>query len=145
LTGAGNGPAADRRDPGRRPGDRGEPWRGPTRTQVIVVVAVFLLAFFVARSCQQAQVRVSKDQAIEIAEREIDFVPTRTQIRFLRQGVERSPFWFVSLGVPLRDDPERFSRLAVVKIDANTGKVISIDEGEATQEAAGGAEQGQEP
>jgi hypothetical protein len=121
--------------------DRAEGWGGPTRTQLIVVVAVFLLAFFVARSCQQAQVRVGKDQAIEIAEREIDFAPTRTQIRFLRQGISREPFWFVSMGIPLPDDEERFSKLAVVKIDANTGKVVSVDEGEATREPTGRVEE----
>lgn len=127
----------------RLPPHRQERWSGPTRTQVAVVVAVFLLAFFVARSCQQAQVRVDKDQAIEIAEREIDFEPTRTQIRFLRQGISREPFWFVSLGIPLPDDPDRFSKLAVVEIDANSGKVVSIDEGEATGQSAG--EAGQDP
>lgn len=120
--------------------DRAKGWGGPTRTQLIVVVAVFLLAFFVARSCQQAQVRVGKDQAIEIAEREIDFAPTRTQIRFLRQGISREPFWFVSMGIPLPDE-ERFSNLAVVKIDANTGKVVSVDEGEATREQIGRVEE----
>lgn len=116
---------------GRRRLGRGEEWRGPTRFQLIVVGVALLLTFFVARSCQQAQVRVDKDQAIEIAKQEVDFVPTRTQIRFLRQGINRKPFWFVSLGVPLADDESRFSKLVVVKLDANTGAVESIERGEA--------------
>jgi hypothetical protein len=116
---------------GRRRLGRGEEWRGPTRFQLIVVGVALLLTFFVARTCQQAQVRVDKDQAIEIAKQEVDFVPSRTQIRFLRQGINRKPFWFVSLGVPLDDDESRFSKLVVVKLDANTGEVESVERGEA--------------
>jgi hypothetical protein len=117
-------------------GAQADRWRGPTRTQLIVVVAVFVLALVVARTCQEARVRVEKDQAIAIAKREVDFVPRETQIRFLRQGIGREPFWFVSLGVPIDDrDDGGFSQLAVVKIDANTGKVDSIEQ----DELAGGA------
>jgi hypothetical protein len=97
--------------------------------QVAVVVAGLLLAFFVARSCQQAQIQVDKERAIEIAEEEVDFTPRSTQVRLLRQGLDRTPFWFVSLGVPLGGGEEGFSQLAVVKIDANTGKVESVEHG----------------
>jgi hypothetical protein len=113
---------------------------------VIVVIAVFALALVVARTCQQAQVRVDEEQAIAIAEREVDFRPRETQVRFLRQGIGREPFWFVSLGVPLGDrEGQRFSKLAVVKIDANTGKVESVEQdelerGRSGQSRTGGTE-----
>jgi hypothetical protein len=100
-----------------------------------VVVVLLLLTFFAARTCQQAQIRVDKDEAIATAKLEVDFIPSRIQVRFLRQGINRRPFWFVSLGVPLGGGVEGYSALAVVKIDANTGKVEEVDQ--ATE--AGGA------
>jgi hypothetical protein len=86
---------------------------------------VLLLAFFVARSCQQSQVRITKEQAVATAEREVDFEPRSTQIRLLRQGLNSRPFWIVSLSTPGRQ-ADTFTRLAIVKIDANTGKVDEV-------------------
>ena len=97
----------------------------PTWPRVLVLVAVLVAAFFVAKSCQQSQVRVTKEQAIATAKRAVDFKPRITNIRLLRQGLGSKPFWFVNLSVPGRGDaPPR--RLSVVKIDANTGKVEDI-------------------
>jgi Peptidase propeptide and YPEB domain len=88
-----------------------------------------VLAAFVARSCQQSQIRISKEQAIAIADRQVDFNPGSTQIRMLRQGLNRKPFWFVSLSDPIGSvvDPQGFTRLVVVQIDANTGKVEDVN------------------
>ena len=93
------------------------------------MIALVVLAAFVARSCQQSQIRSSKEQAIAIADRQIDFNPGSTQIRMLRQGLNRKPFWFVSLSDPIGSvvDPQGFTRLVVVEIDANTGKVENVD------------------
>ena len=113
---------------------------GSKRFQVAVVAALLLLAFFVARTCQQAQIRVDKEQAIATARKQVDFEPEGTQIRLLRQGLNRKPFWFVSMSVRDKENPDIFSRLAVVRIDANTGKVESVQEeaardGRAAEEA----------
>jgi hypothetical protein len=86
---------------------------------------VLLLAFFVARSCQQSQVRITKEQAVATAEREVDFDPLRTQVRLLRQGLSSKPYWIVSLSIPGRET-DTFNRLAVVKIDANDGEVAEV-------------------
>jgi hypothetical protein len=93
------------------------------------VAAVLLVAFFVARSCQESQIRVTKEQAIATAEEEVDFVPENTQVRLLRQGLGSEPFWFVSLSVPGKEDEDSFSELALIRIDANTGKVADVQEG----------------
>jgi hypothetical protein len=82
----------------------------------------------VARTCQQAQVRLTKEQAIATAERQVDFEPTQTQIRLLRQGLASKPFWIVSLSIPRRGG-EGYRRLAVVRIDANSGKVAEVTAG----------------
>jgi Peptidase propeptide and YPEB domain len=97
-----------------------------TWPRVIVIALVLVAAFVVAKSCQQSQVRVTKEQAIATAKREVDFTPQIANVRLLRQGLSSKPFWFVNLSVsaPDADQPRR---LSVVKIDANTGKVEDVD------------------
>jgi hypothetical protein len=90
-----------------------------------VLVAVLAAAFVFAQTCQQAQVRVSKEEAIATARDEVDFTPRRTQIRLLRQGIQSEPFWIVSLSVP-GEREDTFRRLATVRVDANTGKVEEV-------------------
>jgi hypothetical protein len=92
---------------------------------VAVIVAVLVVAFVAAQTCQQSQIRIDKDQAIAKAKQEIDFTPTRTQIRLLRQGITSEPYWIVSLSIPT-DRNDVFRKLALVKIDANSGKVHSV-------------------
>jgi hypothetical protein len=85
--------------------------------------------FAVSRTCQKDQVRLTKDQAIAKAEQQVDFEATRKQIRFIRQGLGSKPYWIVSLSVPFPGEPldtQRFKELAVVRIDANTGKVTDV-------------------
>jgi len=112
------------------------PWGPPARPvgvtwpRVAVIGGVLVLAFFVARSCQQAQIRVTKEQAIATAEQQVDFEPKQTQIRLLRQGLAREAFWIVSLSIPRGNDQDAFSELAVVRVDANSGKVASVAEQE---------------
>jgi hypothetical protein len=86
------------------------------------------LTFLASRSCQQDQVRVSKDQAIATAKRQIEFAPTRTQIRLLRQGLASRPYWIVSLSIPRGHNlnTQEFKELALVRVDANTGKVADV-------------------
>jgi hypothetical protein len=84
-----------------------------------------VVAFIAAQTCQKSQIRVDKDQAIATAKERVDFTPRRTQIRLLRQGITSEPYWIVSLSIPT-DQEDVFSKLALVKIDANTGKVDSV-------------------
>ena len=91
---------------------------------------LLVLAFFVARSCQNDQIKVSQEDALALANEQVDFKPEDTQIRLLRQGLDRHPFWIVSLSIPGgegEDSPE-FRKLAVVRIDAVDGKVASVQE-----------------
>jgi hypothetical protein len=98
---------------------------GPTWLRFAVIVGVLAVAFLVAQTCQQSQIRLTKEQAIEKAGDQIDFRPTSTQIRLLRQGITSEPFWIVSLSIPGERD-NTFRELAIVKIDANTGKIESV-------------------
>jgi hypothetical protein len=90
---------------------------------MLAFAALVVLTFVAARSCQQRQVRIPKDQAIATARHEVSFTPRRTQIRMVRQGLNSHPVWAVSLSVP-GQRKDTFSRLAVVRVDANTGKVL---------------------
>ena len=90
-----------------------------------VIVAVLAVAFVAAQTCQQSQVRFTKEQAIQRAQAQIDFEPDRTQIRLLRQGITSEPFWIVSLSVA-GEREDSFRELAIVKIDANNGKIESV-------------------
>ena len=98
---------------------------GPIWVRAGVVVAVLLLAFVAAQTCQRSSIRLDKDQAIAKATAQVDFTPRRTQIRLLRQGVPSKPFWIVSLSRPGKA-PGTFSKLAVIRIDANTGKLERV-------------------
>jgi hypothetical protein len=120
----------------------------PLWVKVAFVGGMLILAFLVSRGCQDEQVQISSDEAVEVARAEVDFEPTDTQIRLLRQGINREPFWFVSLGLESKRDPDIFARLAVVKIAAETGEVIEIEEDrgrdkEAAQQAQDGGTGGQ--
>jgi hypothetical protein len=98
---------------------------GPTWLRVAVIVAVLVVAFVAAQTCQKSQIRVDKDHAIATATERIEFTPDRTQIRLLRQGITSKPYWIVSLSIR-GDQKDVFRELALVKIDANTGKVDSV-------------------
>jgi len=100
---------------------------GPTWLRVGVIVAVLVLAFVAAQTCQKSSIRLNKDQAIAKATQRVDFEPTRTQIRMLRQGITSRPYWVVSLSRAGKRNGT-FSELAVIRINANTGKVESFQQ-----------------
>ena len=105
---------------------------GPRWLRPVALIALLALTFVVAQTCQKSHIRLDKNQAIAKAEDQIDFIPERTQIRFLRQGLSSKPFWIVSLSTPGKTEGT-FSELAVVRIDANTGKVESVRQQESAR------------
>jgi peptidase YpeB-like protein len=101
---------------------------------VLVIALVLVAAFVFAQTCQKDQVRVSKEQAIQTAREEVSFEPERTQIRLLRQGINSKPFWIVSLSIP-GERENTFRRIAVVRVDAHSGKVEDVEQGRPAQSA----------
>ena len=85
------------------------------------------IALVAAQTCQKSQIRFNKNQAIATAKQQVGFTPERTQVRLLRQGLNSRPYWIVSLSTP-GTQRGTFHNLAVVKIDANTGKVRDVTE-----------------
>jgi hypothetical protein len=98
---------------------------------------VLVLAFIFSRSCAKSEIEVSQDEAMAIATGLVDFTPEDPQIRFLRQGIDRHPFWIVSLST-LGASGERFTDLAVIRIDATSGEVVEFKQ---QKDAKRGAEE----
>lgn len=91
---------------------------------MVALIALLGLIFFVSRSCQQSQVRVSQSEALATAKAQVDFKPTDTAIRLLRQGLSAKPFWIVVLYT--RNDADELVPRAQVHIDAKTGEVTQV-------------------
>ncbi|MSO40935.1 MAG: hypothetical protein EXQ70_03420 [Solirubrobacterales bacterium] len=117
--------------------------RRPTWPRVVGLAAILVVAFVVAKGCQDLEVQVTQEEAVASANEQVDFTPTYTQVRLLRQGINRKAFWFVSLSRPIGfqgDRPDLFAALAVVEIDAKTGEVTSNKEQSAKETAKAVAE-----
>jgi hypothetical protein len=106
-----------------------EPPKSPpriTKRGLIAFLALLAVTVVAAQSCQQSQVRVSKERAIATARPEAGFTPARTQVRLVRQGLSARPFWAVSFSVPARSG-DGYAKLTTVRVDANTGKVEAVN------------------
>lgn len=106
-------------DPPRTPARIG--WRG-----VLAIVALLALTAVVAQSCQQAQVRITKERAIETARPQAGFTPQRTQVRLVRQGLTGHPFWAVSFSVAAPSG-DGYAELTTVRVDANRGTIEAVN------------------
>jgi hypothetical protein len=106
-----------------------EPPQGPrrlTRRGVIGFVALLAVTIVAAQSCQQRQIRFTKEQAIATARPQAGFEPQRTQVRLVRQGLNGHPYWAVSFSV-VAPSGDGYSRLATVRVDANSGKIEAVN------------------
>lgn len=111
--------------------------RAPTWPRVAVVVAVLVGAFLVSRSCGTSDIKTSQDEALAKATAEADFEPEDTQIRLLRQGIDRHPFWIVSMST-LSPNGQAYTDLAVARVDATSGEIVEFRE---QKDAKRGADQ----
>jgi hypothetical protein len=92
----------------------------------VAIVVLFGLTFVTAQSCQQSQVRISQERAVAVAQARAGFVPERTQVRLVRQGLSGRPYWAVSLSIPAADG-DGYERITTVRVDANTGAVAAVN------------------
>jgi hypothetical protein len=100
----------------------------------VLVAAVLVIAFVISRTSSQ---EVTQEEAVAKATQQVDFVPEDTQVRFLRQGLDRHPFWIVSLSTP-GPTAQTFADLAVLRIDAESGEIVEFRE---QKDAKRGADQ----
>jgi hypothetical protein len=98
-----------------------------TRRGALAFVLLLAVTVFAAQSCQQSQIRFSKEQAVAIARPQAGFTPQRTQVRLVRQGLNGHPFWAVSFSVTAPSGGDHYKRLTTVRVDANTGKIKAVN------------------
>ena len=87
---------------------------------------MLLLAFGLSRGCASRSGEISRDEAVEVAAREVDYRSEQTQVRLIRRGFQSRPYWAVSLST--LDDQGVFERTTIVVIDAHTREVAEIRE-----------------
>lgn len=97
-----------------------------------MVLVLIGLTFVVSRSCQQSQIKVTQTEAVAAAKRLIDFKPTSTTVRLLRQGLQTKPFWIVVMSVTRGN---KILRLAQVHIDAKSGEITEVKQNKAAKGA----------
>ena len=92
---------------------------------VVVLVAALIGAVLVSKGCQRSQVRISKEQAVAIGQRQIDFKPTGHGVRMVLRGVPPKRYWAVSYYIR-NPDGAGYRKLTVLLINANTGKIQRV-------------------
>jgi hypothetical protein len=105
-----------------------KPTPGPKRDlrdrplfRIAILIAVLLVAFAATKSCARQQHKISQDEAVAIARKEIDFEPTKHQIKYLPQGVPPVYYWAVNF--VKETEAGRVVHTEVVLVNANTGEV----------------------
>jgi hypothetical protein len=93
--------------------------------KVALLLAVLFVAFIVARTCGSSSPDVSQEEAIEIAEEEIDFEPSQVQIRNVPRGIEGQRSWMVSLYTGTAINPDQ---CRLVEVEADSGDVLGVVE-----------------
>jgi uncharacterized membrane protein YkoI len=89
------------------------------------MAGVLIAIFLVSRGCQSEGIDLTKEQAIEIARKQVDFEPNLEVVRLIRRGVTFKPHWAVSLS--REDENGKRTDATIVIIDAETGEVVRID------------------
>lgn len=103
----------------RRVSDSARPAR------VVLVLGVLLLIVAVSGIFSAKRgLQIEKEEAISIARGAIDFEPTRTTIRLVRQGIGGTAVWAVSFSIPAGGT---FERLTTVVVHAGTGEIIEVN------------------
>ena len=93
---------------------------------MLAIAVLLAITAVAAQSCQQAQVRLTEEQAIAKALPRAGFEPERTQIRLVRQGLTAHPYWAVSFSVPAASG-DGYAKITTVRVDANTGKIEAVN------------------
>ncbi len=88
------------------------------------MVALLALGLVLTRVLGRTNTKVSKDDAIAVARPKVDFKPQGYNIRLVRQGIPPRPVWAVSFWI--RKASGGYSRITVVLVDANNGRVVQV-------------------
>jgi hypothetical protein len=95
-----------------------------TWSRVAFMVALLALGLVLTRVLGRTDTKVSKDDAIAVARPKVDFKPQGYNIRLVRQGIPPKPVWAISFWI--RKVGGGFSRITIVLVDANSGRVMQV-------------------
>jgi hypothetical protein len=95
-----------------------------TWSRVAFMVALIALGLVLTRVLGRTDTKVSKDDAIAVARPKVDFKPQGYNIRLVRQGIPPRPVWAISFWI--RKAGGGFSRITIVLVDANSGRVMQV-------------------
>ena len=88
------------------------------------MVALLVLGLVLTRVLGRTNPKVSKAEAVAVARPNVDFKPQGYNIRLVRQGIPPRPVWAVSFWI--RKTGGGFSRITLVLVDANSGRVMQV-------------------
>ena len=88
------------------------------------MVALIALGLLLTRVLGKTTPKVSKDDAVAVARPNVDFKPQGYNIRLVRQGIPPRPVWAISFWI--RKAEGGFSRITLVLVDANSGRVMQV-------------------
>jgi hypothetical protein len=91
------------------------------------MVALIVIGLVITRVLDRGGARISEERAVAIARPHIDFTPKGHNIRLVRRGIPPRAFWAVSFWI--RNASGELTRVTVVLVDANTGKVTEVRKG----------------
>jgi hypothetical protein len=95
--------------------------------KALLLVFVLVLAVIAARSCASRDTEITKEEATEIARKEVDFTPDQEMTRFVPRGFQSRPTWAVSFSQ--LDADGLVERVLVVVVDASDGHIIETRRG----------------
>lgn len=98
--------------------------RMSTAARTVMAVSLLLLLFVVCGGFSaSSDVVLTYDEAVAVALPHIDFTPTESGARLVRQGFSNRPVWAVVFEVPGSGEFE-YEELIMIEVDARTGEII---------------------
>jgi hypothetical protein len=92
--------------------------------KALILAVILLAAVLVSRSCGKTDPKISQDQAVAIATREVPYEPNDVVIRIQKRGLRQNLFWLVGLGIKRPDGS--YERATNVLVDAESGRVEAV-------------------
>ncbi len=95
-----------------------------TAAKMFIVLAVIITTGYFG-GCL-GKTTVERDEAIQLARQQIDFVPEQTNAELGRQGFPPKGVWAITFWIEAKDGGNGFERRTAVEVHADTGEILRI-------------------